>query len=131
MTDEAMERMVQQRIERDTNELQKLIATHFEQRQSEDTDFEQFAQNLDKRREKREKEQADRAEKERLRQEAIDAENQRKADEEEARRQEDKEFKTASLVPCFDKYRKSDEQKAKAWTTKVSSLFQKMNQNVM
>merc|ERR1711972_133856 len=128
MTDEAVERMNQQRIERDTNELQKLIATHFEQRQAEDTDFEKFAQNLDRRREKREKEQADRAEKERVRQEAIDAENQRKLDEEEARRQENKEFKAASMIPCFDKYRKTDEQKANAWTNKVSSLFQKMNQ---
>ena len=131
MTDEALERMNQQRIERDTNELQKLIAAHFESRESEDTDFEKFTENLDKRRMRREEESAARAEKERLRQEAIDAENQRKREEEEARRQENKDFKAAALVPNFEKFRRTEEKKAKAWTTKVSNLFQKMNQNVM
>merc|ERR1711934_613846 len=131
MTDEAVERMIQRRVERDTNELQKLIATHFEQRQSEDTDFETFTGNLDKRRDRREQEQADRAEKERARQDAIDAEHKRKQDEEEARKQENKDFNSASMVPDFEKYKRTEEKKANAWTTKVSALFVKMNQNVM
>ena len=131
MTDLAVEKMKNQRIERDTNELQKLIATHFESRQLEDTDFEKFSENLDKRRDKREQETADRAEKERARQDAIDAANKKKIDEEEARKQGNKDSNSAAMVPDFEKYRKTDQKRANAWTTKVSSLYKMMNQNIM
>merc|ERR1712117_990438 len=108
--------MAQQRNERDTKELQKMIETHFEGRKVEDEDFEKFKKHLEERKSRRAGEVEARAEKEKQKKEAKDAAAESKA---------------AAFVPDKNKYKRSDEQKANCWNSKISDLYVKMHRNVM
>merc|ERR1711997_265499 len=66
--------MNQQRNERGTKELQKMIGTHFEGRKVEDEDFSKFQTHLEERKSRRAGEVEARAEKEKQKKEAEEAE---------------------------------------------------------
>merc|ERR1712048_587383 len=119
----------QQRNERDTKELQKMIETHFEGRKVEDEDFEKFKTHLEERKSRRAGEVEARAEKEKQKKEAEEAEKAaREQAEAKAAREESK---AAAFVPDKNKYKRTDEQKANCWNNKISDLYVKMHRNVM
>merc|ERR1712179_537720 len=103
----------QQRNERDTKELQKMIGTHFEGRKVEDEDFQKFQTHLEERKARRAGE--------------VDAREENEAEAKAAR----EESKAAAFVPDKNKYKRSDEQKANCWNNKISDLYVKMHRNVM
>merc|ERR1712173_197722 len=100
--------MAQQRNERDTKELQKMIEQHFEGRKVEDEDFDKFKTHLEERKSRRAGEVEARAEKEKQKKEAEDAEKAAQAEAKVAAA----ESKAAAFVPDKNKYKRSDEQKA-------------------
>merc|ERR1712179_102437 len=116
-----LDAMAQQRNERDTKELQKMIGTHFEGRKLEDEDFDKFKTHLEERKSRRAGEVEARAEKEKQKREAEEAEA----------KVAQAESKAAAFVPDKNKYKRSDEQKANCWNSKISDLYVKMHRNVM
>merc|ERR1719186_2095746 len=121
--------MNQQRNERDTKELQKMIGTHFEGRKVEDEDFEKFKTHLEERKSRRAGEVEARAEKEKQKREAEEAEKKAREEAEAEAKVARDESKAAAFVP--NKYKRSDEQKANCWNSKISDLYVKMHRNVM
>merc|ERR1712014_268765 len=120
--------MNQQRIERDTKELQKMIEQHFEGRKVEDEDFDKFKTHLEERKSRRAGEVEARAEKEKQKK-AEEAEKAAREQAEADAKAAKEESKAAAFVPDKNKYKRSDEQKANCWNSKISDLYVKMHRN--
>merc|ERR1711976_223926 len=123
--------MNQQRIERDTKELQKMIEQHFEGRKVEDEDFDKFKTHLEERKSRRAGEVEARAEKEKKKKKAEEAEKAAREQAEADAKAAKEESKAAAFVPDKNKYKRTDEQKANCWNSKISDLYVKMHRNVM
>merc|ERR1712179_727719 len=94
-----LDAMAQQRNERDTKELQKMIGTHFEGRKLEDEDFDKFKTHLEERKSRRAGEVEARAEKEKQKKEAEDAEKAAREQAEAEAKAAREESKAAAFVP--------------------------------
>merc|ERR1719229_1274528 len=109
-----VDRINQQRIERDNKELQKLIETHFEERKG-----------------RRAGEVETRAAKEKAKREQEEQDKKDREEEEARAKAEREESKAAAFVPDKTKYNRTDEQKANSWNSKISNLYLKMHSNIM
>ena len=67
-----------------------------------------------------------RAAKEKAKREAEEAEKKAREEEEAAAKAAREESKAAAFVPDKNKYKKTDEQKANSWNSKISGLYLKM-----
>ena len=108
-----------------------MIETHFEGRKVEDEDFEKFKTHLEERKSRRAGEVEARAEKEKQKREAEEAEKAAREQAEAEAKAAREESKAAAFVPDKNKYKRSDEQKANCWNSKISDLYVKMHRNVM
>merc|ERR1712045_148797 len=126
-----LDAMNQQRMDRDTKELQKMIETHFEGRKVEDEDFDKFKTHLEERKSRRAGEVEARAQKEKQKKEAEEAEKAAREQAESDAKAAKEESKAAAFVPDKNKYKRTDEQKANCWNNKISDLYVKMHRNVM
>jgi len=73
---------VKKRLEKDLEDLKRMIALHFEQRKKDENELEELKSRIDKRKQMREEQLRLRAERERERQEFERLEKERKAEEE-------------------------------------------------
>ena len=91
------EAMQKQRMEKDLQELQSLIAKHFEQRKDDDDDLANLEARITKRREEREKQQKIRQEREKARLQREKEERAKREEEEERRKKEEEEKKQKAI----------------------------------
>merc|ERR1711990_716756 len=113
LTDKMDDAFVKKRLEKDLEDLKKMIALHFEQRKKDEEELEELKSRIDKRKQMREEQMRLRAEREKERQEYERAEKERKAAEEAARKAEEEQKKKdamAALSASFGGY-KSQAQK--------------------
>merc|ERR1711953_510801 len=113
LTDKMDDAFVKKRLEKDLEDLKKMIALHFEQRKKDEEEVEELKDRIDKRKQMREEQMRLRAERERERQEYERIEKERKAEEEAARKAEEEQKKKdamAALSTSFGGY-KSQAQK--------------------
>merc|ERR1712031_124576 len=104
---------VKKRLEKDLEDLKRMIALHFEQRKKDETELEELKSRIDKRKQMREEQLRLRAERERERQEFERLEKERKAEEEAARKAEEelkKKEAMAALSTSFGGYKPHREQ---------------------
>merc|ERR1711990_1050042 len=91
--DKMDEAFVKKRLEKDLEDLKKMIALHFEQRKKDEEELEELKSRIDKRKQMRL-----RAERERERQEYERLEKERKAAEEAARKAEEEQKKKDAMA---------------------------------
>jgi len=99
---------VKKRLEKDLEDLKRMIALHFEQRKKDESELEELKNRIDKRKQMREEQLRLRAERERERQEFERLEKERKAEEEAARKAEEelkKKEAMAALSTSFGGYK--------------------------
>merc|ERR1711881_92813 len=115
----------QQRLEKDTKELQKLIESHFVQRTAEDEEFNKFKDHLDERKERRANEITQKQEKEKAKREAEAAEAKEREAEEDRKKAEKEENKALAFVPDKNRYKRQPAENN--WNSKISELYRNMS----
>jgi len=89
---------VKKRLEKDLQELKKMIEKHFEQRKEDEASIQQLEERIVKRKELRAQQLEERAKAEKARQEREKIEKEKKAAQEEEKRLEEAERKKAALA---------------------------------
>merc|ERR1711990_939427 len=92
---------VKKRLEKDLEDLKRMIALHFEQRKKDENELEELKSRIDKRKQMREEQLRLRAERERERQEFERLEKERKAEEEAARKAEEEMKRRKPWLPSL------------------------------
>merc|ERR1712066_1119434 len=90
--------MQKQRMEKDLQELQTLIAKHFECRKKDDAELSELEDRIAKRKEERAEQMRIRQEREKQRMQREKEERQRKEEEEAKRKQEEEDRKKAAIT---------------------------------
>jgi len=108
------EEFVKKRLEKDLQELKRMIAQHFEQRKKDEEELTELKGRIEKRKEMREEQLRVRAEREKARQEAERIERERKAAEEAARKEAEelkKKEAMQALSASFGGYKQQAKQR--------------------